>query len=263
MTLRDGRFLAYHEEGEGVPVIVFHGMCSSRMTWLGQKPLSEICPGVRLIAIDRPGYGNSSSPPFGYSYTDFAHDVQDLADNLGLERFCVAGHSSGGPYALASAAVLKDRVVSVAAICSDAPYAHPIAPEALRQADDMSQSCSTTSGGLYGQQPRAFAEGMAKSTQAKGIPAKVHAWKGGVNGWICDWALERLPWSFAVESITLGPRLSIWVGSEDYEAIKIGADFLQQLVPGSTFRIVQGGDHGFKSNPVHLAEILREVTSHY
>jgi len=102
-----------------------------------------------------------------------------------------------------------------------------------------------------------------EQSHRKGIPAKVHAWKGGVNGWICDWSLERLPWSFQVESIAQGPRLSIWVGSEDYESIKIGADFLQQLIPGSIVHVVQGGDHGFKSNPVHLAKILQELKSHF
>lgn len=261
--MRDGRRIAYHEEGEGVPVIVFHGMGSSRYTWLGSKPLAEVCPGVRLIALDRPGYGNSSPPPFGYSYTEFARDVEEIADNLGIARFAVAGHSSGGPYALASAAVLGERVVAAAAVCSDGPYAHPLAPKALRASDDMSQPAAVSSHGLYGQEPRKLAQGMKDATIAHGVPAKVHAWKAGTDGWICDWALERLPWSFTVESIALGPRLTIWVGSEDIESIKHAAPFLHSLVPGSQLRVVQGGDHGLKRHPENLAAILGELRQHF
>mmetsp|Transcript_177602 Transcript_177602/g.569562 ORF Transcript_177602/g.569562 Transcript_177602/m.569562 type:complete len:349 (-) Transcript_177602:81-1127(-) len=261
--LRDGRLLAYHVEGFGVPVIVFHGMGSSRLTWLGTEPLSEICPGVQLVAIDRPGYGGSSPPPLGYSYSDFARDVAELADHLKLPRFCVAGHSSGGPYALAAAALLPGRVVACAAISSDAPYSHPAAPPELREADDFNQPAVLSDSGLYGQEPRAFAEGMRRSALEKGAPAKAHAWKGGVDGWLLDFMLERLPWSFRLESITLGPRLSIWVGSEDVEAIKIGTPFMQSLVSGSQVRVVQGGNHGFKSDQKHLAAILTELSQHW
>eukprot|EP00929_Paragymnodinium_shiwhaense_P105623 TRINITY_DN70679_c0_g1_i1.p1 TRINITY_DN70679_c0_g1~~TRINITY_DN70679_c0_g1_i1.p1 ORF type:complete len:342 (+),score=57.35 TRINITY_DN70679_c0_g1_i1:74-1099(+) len=259
VRLRDGRLLAYHEEGEGVPVFAFHGMCSSRLTWLGAKPLSEVCPGVRLIAIDRPGYGGSSPPPFGYSYSAFVRDVKELADALGLERFCVAGHSSGGPYALAAAAELPGRVTACAAVSSDAPYSHPMVPPQLRAADESNHMTSTTPGGLYGREPSVFAEGMRSRAMAAGNPTKLHAWKSGTDGWVCDFTLERIPWSFTVESIALGPRLTVWVGSEDIPAISVGAPFLQQLVPGAQLRVVEGGDHGFKSKPEHLAEILSSL----
>merc|ERR1719188_2467157 len=113
--------------------------------------------------------------------------------------------------------------------------------------------------GLYGRDPREFAEGYRLSSLKGGAPAKAHAWKRGIDGWLCDWMLERLPYSFALEAITLGPRLSVWYGSEDFGAIKVGAPFIQQLVPGSQLRVVQGGNHGFKSEPEHLAAILNEL----
>lgn len=261
VKLKDGRSVAYHDEGSGIPVIVFHGMGSSRLTWIGKQPLGEICPGVRLIALDRPGYGNSSPPPFGYSYTAFVQDVAEVANALGLQQFCVAGHSSGGPYALACAALLPDRVTAAAAVSSDAPYAHPHTPAELREADDMSQDCNYEPSGMYGRDVREVIEGWRSGDLAKGDPKKAHAWKVGTDGFICDYMLERLPWSFALESIALGPRLSIWVGGDDIPAIKIGAPFLNQLVTGSQLRVVPGGNHGFKSKPEHLAAILNELKS--
>jgi len=260
--LRDGRCLAYHEEGSGTPVIALHGMGSSRLTWSSNRSIAEICPGVRLIAVDRPGYGGSSPPPFGYSYSDFARDIEELANELQLPRFAVMGHSSGGPYSLAAAALLPERVIACAAVCSDAPYSHPETPQELRAADSFNNSVLASSDGLNGQDPRTFAEGMRASALAKGNPVKAHAWKGGVDGWLCDYILERIPWSFRPEAIALGPRLTVWVGGEDIEAIKIGAPFLCHLITGSKMRVVEGGDHGFKSKPEHLTAILSELKAH-
>jgi hypothetical protein len=70
VTLKDGRKFAYRTWGDpqGVPVIALHGMSSSHLTWHTKEPLSSIAPGILLVAIDRPGYGNSSNPPTCYSY---------------------------------------------------------------------------------------------------------------------------------------------------------------------------------------------------
>ena len=78
-----------------------------------------------------------------------------------------------------------------------------------------------------------------------------------------DYMLERLPYSFRLEAITLGGRLSVWAGGEDYASIKAGAPFIQSLVPGSKLVVVPGGSHGFKSEPHHLGSILRELREQY
>lgn len=70
---------------------------------------------IRLIAVDRPGVGGSDPKP-GRSVADWASDVEELAERLGVDRFGVSGLSAGGPYALACAARLEGRVESVALI---------------------------------------------------------------------------------------------------------------------------------------------------
>ncbi len=77
--------------------------------------------GLRLIGYDRPGYGGSS-PLRGRRVVDAARDVAAIADDLGLERFAVWGHSGGGHHALACAAVLPERVVAASCLASDAPF---------------------------------------------------------------------------------------------------------------------------------------------
>jgi len=65
-----------------------------------------VASGVRVISPDRPCYGRSSPQP-GRSMADWPSDVAVLTEALGIERFAVAGHSSGGPYAVACAALLS------------------------------------------------------------------------------------------------------------------------------------------------------------
>ena len=57
----------------------------------------------------------------GRSVLDFARDVEEFADALGLARFGLVGVSAGGPYALATARGLPDRVLRTALCSSLAP----------------------------------------------------------------------------------------------------------------------------------------------
>jgi pimeloyl-ACP methyl ester carboxylesterase len=51
-----------------------------------------------------------------------AADVSSIADALGIERFAVMGHSGGGPHALASAALLPERVLGAVCVSGLAPF---------------------------------------------------------------------------------------------------------------------------------------------
>jgi pimeloyl-ACP methyl ester carboxylesterase len=77
--------------------------------------------GIRWISYDRPGYGGSTSDP-GRSVGSGAGLVSSVADELGIERFAVVGHSGGGSHALACGALLADRVVAVISIAGLAPF---------------------------------------------------------------------------------------------------------------------------------------------
>ena len=107
----------------------FHGWPASRLeaAVVGDLP-------VRLIAVDRPGYGGSSPQP-GRRLLDWPADVTALADHLGIGRFHVVGVSGGAPFAVACAAVLE-RVQGAALIGAVPPLAGPLAParEAMGEA---------------------------------------------------------------------------------------------------------------------------------
>jgi pimeloyl-ACP methyl ester carboxylesterase len=110
IQLSDGRSLAFTDIGEiGRPCLMFfHGAPSSRLR-VAYLENEIVAAGVRVISPDRPSYGRSSPQP-GRSMAAWSRDVASLADALAIERFAVAGHSSGGPYAVACAALLPHRV---------------------------------------------------------------------------------------------------------------------------------------------------------
>jgi len=119
--LADGRNLAWIEVGspDGVPVFVFHG-CPGRSYEFAVHDHTAHAAGVRLICVDRPGYGYSTYQP-RRKMSDFPSDIAQLADHLGLDSFYVVGHSQGGPHALVCARFLPERVLACAVVASVAP----------------------------------------------------------------------------------------------------------------------------------------------
>ena len=122
LRAKDGRQIGFATFGdpEGVPVFYFHGLASSRLEGALAHAVG-LQRNVRLVALDRPGIG-LSDPRRGHRIPDFADDVSAVADELGLDRFSLVGVSTGGPFALATAARLPERVRAIALVSSPAPY---------------------------------------------------------------------------------------------------------------------------------------------
>src|SRR6202022_3250873 len=79
---------------------------------------------IRLIGIDRPGIG--ASTPYQYpNVLAFAEDIRTVADTLGIDKMAVVGLSGGGPYTLACAAAMPERVVAAGVLRGRATAAGP------------------------------------------------------------------------------------------------------------------------------------------
>jgi pimeloyl-ACP methyl ester carboxylesterase len=110
LELKDGRKLGYAEYGDlnGKPMFHFHGHPGSRLEarLFGEKPKEH---GVHIISVERPGIGLSD---FLHKRTllDWPDDIIELADHLGLDKFVVEGMSGGGPYAVACAYKIPERL---------------------------------------------------------------------------------------------------------------------------------------------------------
>ena len=98
----------------GAPVFALHGTpaCGAGFD-LSEVPARE--RGLRIIAPDRPGIGHSTAVPLP-AVADYAPEFAALADALEISRFTLLGYSGGGPYALAVAAALGERVQSMSII---------------------------------------------------------------------------------------------------------------------------------------------------
>lgn len=121
ITLSSGRKLAYAEYGDprGVPMFYFHGWPGSRLQGelvheVGRKR------GLRIVSPDRPGIGRSDFQP-GRRLLDWPADLTELAAHLGWTNFHVLGVSGGGPYVLACAHAMPERLLSAGVICGAPP----------------------------------------------------------------------------------------------------------------------------------------------
>ena len=70
---------------------------------------------MRLIAPDRPGYGQSSYDP-NRRLVDWPRDVEAIARQLDLSHFGVFGVSGGGPHAAVCARALGERLLGAAIV---------------------------------------------------------------------------------------------------------------------------------------------------
>lgn len=118
-------------EGSGAVLLLVHGFPLDRRIW--DETIARIPAPIRIVAPDLRGHGASALPPGPCTIDDYARDLLELADGLGVPRFFVAGHSMGGYILFALHRLAPDRIRGGALVSS---RALPDAPEgrALREA---------------------------------------------------------------------------------------------------------------------------------
>ena len=113
ITLDDGHLVGVTVAGEGVPLVVVHGF--SAEGFLYAQSLSRLVSmGFRVIAIDTAGHGATQGLPLsGQDINDYAELLGRCIDELGIERFVLAGHSMGGQLITRLAAKWPERTMGV------------------------------------------------------------------------------------------------------------------------------------------------------
>jgi pimeloyl-ACP methyl ester carboxylesterase len=133
LTTADGRKLAYRRSGSG-PALVCHpggpGFSASYLADLGG--LDE---ELELVLLDPRGTGGSdpAGDPAGYEIDDYASDLEELREHLGLERMRLLGHSHGGVAAISYAARHPERVAQLV-LASTLPRHGPQQEAAMQEA---------------------------------------------------------------------------------------------------------------------------------
>jgi pimeloyl-ACP methyl ester carboxylesterase len=261
----DGRVLAFETAGpaDGWPVFLLHGTPGSRR---GPKPRNTLLHllGIRLISYDRPGYGGSTRHE-NRQVADAAHDVEAIADGLGLDRFSVAGRSGGSPHALACAALLPGRVsrtvilVGLAPLnAAGLPWFQGMAKENVREfsTDDLpslverlrlrAERAVHDPETLLELLREQMAEADRRVVDRVAIrrmltTAYIEALRDGPYGWIDDVLALRADWGFRLDDIASPVRL--WHGADDTFSPADHARWLAQQIPSAEVQVLSGTAH--------------------
>jgi pimeloyl-ACP methyl ester carboxylesterase len=279
LTLPDGRTLAYAEYGDpkGWPLVFLHGFPGSRLA-AGVVDAAASEGGVRVLAPDRPGLG-LSSPRSGRTLLDHAEDVRGLADALGIDRFAVLGESGGGPYALACAYALRERLHGTAVVCGLGPVGCAGATNAIALKERIGYAIAARAPLVAGRalvpfaawarhSPRSFghvtrwqlgeADREALRGPLGGLVAAdfAEAFRQGGRGVGEDLALLFRPWPFDPAAIRV-PVL-FFHGTSDRTVSLAAARGVARTVPGARLEIFEQEGH-FSLLARHADLVLRAL----
>ncbi len=118
----EGRLLSYTDEGpaKAPALVLVHGVPGSVTDFRYLAPL--LCQQFRVIRLEFPGFGSNyraaGERPYPATPEARARIILACASALGIETFCVVGHSMGGPAAMTTAALAPERVRALGLIAS-------------------------------------------------------------------------------------------------------------------------------------------------
>ena len=264
IRLRDGRQMAYSEWGDlqGRPVVLLHGNPGSRLFCPDEEATESA--RVRLITMDRPGFGRSDPRPAA-GLLDWPDDYLELADQLDLPPCPVIGWSSGGRFALALGFRAPDLVPVVAVAAGRGPIdAVPGALDALSPeeqhivallADDRAAGIEAIAA-----MDDAWLEGDVWETMFDGSfgeaddrvladPATLAAMKAmvregvrqGLAGDQTDSLAAWTPWGFSASEIR--QPVHLWWGEADLDTPRMGLDYLAATIPQASLVTYPGEGH--------------------
>jgi pimeloyl-ACP methyl ester carboxylesterase len=130
--------LAAQERGEGLPVLLLHGLTATRRyVVMGSSALERT--GHRVISYDARGHGSSSPAPAGdaYGYELLGVDLEAVMDAYGVERAVLAGASMGAHTLLWLALRRPERVGGLVVITPAYESATQDDPARLARWDEL------------------------------------------------------------------------------------------------------------------------------
>lgn len=259
ITLNDGRKLGFAEYGNssGDPILLFHGSPGSRyeVAVIDEHALDE---GTRIIVVERPGYGLSTPKP-DRTILDWANDVEELLNNLELLKVSIIGVSGGGPYAIACAARLGERVNRVAVICGMGPLDVPGGSEGISDEEKrLIQAARYAPEKMAEQIGHIHAHPEALAAEATGqlpefdrsiiTPDLVQKWLMGVKeatvspeGMISDYKLFNQPWNVEFNEISV--PIHFYHGDQDTTISLQHPRYLIGQLQDASLDIIEGAGH--------------------
>lgn len=250
------RQVAYESYGDptGRPVIFCHGSPGSRL--LGQllrAPAGK--RGVRLIAPDRPGIGDSDAGAVGID--DWPADVATLLADLGVETADVVGFSGGAPFALACHRL--DAINSVSLVSPAGPpgiggtgrgqqvmgrlarhVPWLLSPVVRLQRWLLARRDPSSALALIADEPPET-DALGSDEIARLVKADVlAATAGGPSGVVRELGLLARPWPIDLSTVSV--PVTVFHGRRDTNVTPATGEALAERLPEATFEPVDG-DH--------------------
>jgi pimeloyl-ACP methyl ester carboxylesterase len=279
ITMNDGRILSYAEYGDslGIPVFYFHGGQESRLSAAFMDSTAKQL-GVKIIAPDRPGIGNSTFQS-NRSFLDWGNDISELADSLELEHFSIFGLSGGAPHVFACLKIMPHRVDRVSIVSGTTPdnykdsrkgmwlpvklvhwFAGMDNDKPLRKFIQADYESLVNNPEKRIKQFQKYLPDPDKELMTvkpefgwEFINGSLESYRQGIDGVVQEWKLYVADWGFELQSIE--NKITLWYGSEDKMTPKFKGYFLKRNLPNAQLNLIENEGH-FSLIRNHLAEIL-------
>jgi len=296
-TLPDGRKLSYAEYGQadGFPVFVLQSFLQARVGHSRDLEAINLKHKIRIIVVDRPGYGASDVAPANYSALSFAHELQALADFLNITQFGLVGISAGGVYAMAAAHELSATRLKAVILLSpagpdpmqgyDASCRHPILdplralgyylPLGVRLSMNMLRWWIFFWYPTLAFPPEQMSWAFSEAELTYFVKSKVwdnfcdatlEALKPGVDGILNDLSQISLNWAFQINQINQDPNnvhnIHIFHGSLD-SIVPIGCAYhYSKVIKHVKLRVYPESGHGMMGNISVWNDVLTQITEY-
>jgi pimeloyl-ACP methyl ester carboxylesterase len=274
VRLPDGRSLGYAEYGDpsGKPVLFFAGAPGSRLLHPPEGP--TVALGVRLIVVERPGFGRSDFQR-DRTLLDWPADIVAFAAALGIERFGVVGISAGGPYALACGFKIPHRLTGIALISpvgptdlpgstAEMPRVRQIGAAVARRAPWLLKPLLWLVSNPHRNPERFFARMTAQNAEVDLailacpevkvmlMASYLEATRAGMRGFARESVILSNPWGFRPQDVTV--PVALWHGEADANVSLSAVRYLAETLPNCQATFLPGEGHWLMLE--HWGEIL-------
>lgn len=234
VRIANGLKLFYREAGSGDRVVLLvHGNTASSVWY--ERVMERLPAGIRAIAPDLRGCGDTDHPDGEWSMAQLAEDLYQLTQTLGLTRFAVAGHSLGGSVALQLTVAHPESVSHLVLVNSAPADGLQTPPERYAQLEAMIKMPEVLKQVLTLMAPTApqdeFLARVLEESVTKSATALVR------NGR----ALELLDLVEQARSVT-APVLVLYGKMDGLITLEM-AERLHRQIPGSVLEVWEGVGH--------------------
>lgn len=258
VSLPDDRTVAYTEYGspDGTPVCFFHGTPGSRRL-AKLFDTTARSQRIRLLALDRPGYGQSSPWP-DRSVRDTDRVVSLVLDDADIDTAGLIAFSGGAPYAFASAVTHPDRIdrLDVVAgatpphVTDEQPFVQQLLGGMAATTPRLLRAAFRAQAWLVRHQDPSFVVGQYTTGDAATVSESaaaivredfLEAFANHHSGAVTEFRHAATDWDVAFDDIET--RVRLWHGTDDTNVPLPAVRRFESVLPNAHLAVLTDADH--------------------